>query len=113
MQQKHSSGVPGLDEILSGGLPKGQIYLLQGRPGTGKTTLALQFLNEGVRLGEKVLYVTFSETLSELKTVVASHGWTGEGLEFLELSALATEIGTKSSTTLFHPSENSYRFFDA
>jgi circadian clock protein KaiC len=105
MQEKHSSGVPGLDEILSGGLPKGQIYLLQGKPGTGKTTLALQFLNEGVRLGEKVLYVTFSETMTELKTVIQSHGWEPGALVILELSAIATEIGSKSNTTLFHPSE--------
>jgi circadian clock protein KaiC len=105
MQEKHSSGVPGLDEILSGGLPKGQIYLLQGRPGTGKTTLALQFLMEGVRRGEKVLYITFSETLAELKTVIQSHGWDDNGLVILELSAIAQEVGARSNTTLFHPSE--------
>ena len=65
--EKCHTGTPGLDEILGGGLPRGQIYLLQGKPGTGKTTLALKFLLEGAKSGEKCLYITFSETKQELE----------------------------------------------
>ena len=102
---KSKSGVPGLDEILSGGLPEHQLYLIQGKPGTGKTTLAMQFLLEGAKLGEKVLYVTFSETESELQTVAESHGWNLDNVGILELSAISASIGAKSQNTLFHPSE--------
>ena len=56
-----SSGCPGLDDVLGGGLPAGHIYLVEGEPGTGKTTLALQFVAEGLKRGETVLYVTLSE----------------------------------------------------
>ena len=66
---KCKTGVPGLDEILAGGLPQNHLYLVQGKPGTGKTTLSLQFLMEGARRGESVLYVTFSETKAELDSV--------------------------------------------
>ena len=103
--EKCQTGVPGLDEILSGGLPRNHLYLLQGKPGTGKSTIALQFLLEGVRTGEKSLYVTFSETKLELETVAKSHGWNLENLDILELSAISSSIGTSSQTTLFHPSE--------
>jgi circadian clock protein KaiC len=101
---KCMSGVPGLDEILSGGLPSNQMYLLQGAPGTGKTTLAIQFLMEGVRRDQNVLYVTFSETKAELDLVAASHGWDTSQISILELTAIS---GQESSgrTTLFHPSE--------
>jgi circadian clock protein KaiC len=102
--KKCRSGVPGLDEILNGGLPRNHLYLLQGRPGTGKTTMALQFLLEGAKEGEKVLYITFSETALELETVAASHGFDLSQLAVLELSAISASRGSDSQT-LFHPSE--------
>ncbi|RYZ67872.1 MAG: circadian clock protein KaiC [Proteobacteria bacterium] len=102
---KSATGVPGLDEVLGGGLPKNHLYLLQGKPGTGKTTLALQFLLEGVREGESVLYVTFSETKVELDAVAESHDWDLSGVSILELSALSATLGNANENTLFHPSE--------
>src|SRR5262252_10299050 len=82
-----SSGIEGLDDILTGGLPRDCFYLVQGDPGSGKTTLALQFLLEGVRRGESVFYVTLSETRDELLNVARSHHWSLEGIPLLELSA--------------------------
>src|SRR5215472_9504566 len=80
-----STGVEGLDEVLNGGFPVNRLYLIDGEPGTGKTTLALQFLLEGVRSGESVLYVTLSETKEEMYGVIRSHGWSSEGLNIHEL----------------------------
>ena len=71
-----SIGVGGLDEILAGGLSEGCVFLLEGKPGTGKTTIALQFLLAGRARGQRCLYVTLSETEQELLNVAASHGWT-------------------------------------
>lgn len=99
------TGVPGLDEIVRGGLPANHLYLVQGKPGTGKTTLSLQFLLEGVRLGERCLYITFSETKKELLAVARSHGWNLEKVSVLELTALTASLGSRSQNTLFHPSE--------
>src|SRR5688572_2581055 len=79
-----ASGIPGLDEILSGGFPKGHVYLLQGDPGAGKTTLSLQFLLEGVRCGEATLYITLSESRKELTAVARSHGWSLDGISIFE-----------------------------
>lgn len=83
--ERVSTGVSGLDTILGGGFAAGSLYVVEGSPGTGKTTLALQFLRAGVPRGESGLYITLSETAAELRTVVASHGWTLEGLEVYEL----------------------------
>ena len=83
-----STGIPGLDYVLRGGFPANHLYLIEGDPGTGKTTLALQFLLEGLRCGEKGLYVTLSETKSELNTVAASHGWSLDGIGLFELASL-------------------------
>src|SRR5688572_17330095 len=103
--EKCSTGVSGLDEILNGGLPTNYLYLLQGKPGTGKTTMALQFLLEGIRLGEKVLYITFSETKAELENVARSHRWNLGGMPIFELTAITALGGAHQQTTLFHPSE--------
>ena len=101
-QARAATGVAGLDDILGGGLPSDHIYLLDGEPGTGKTTLALQFLIDGIANGERCLYVTLSESLGELTGVAASHGWDISGIEVFELSAAAT---IPDEYTLFHPAE--------
>jgi circadian clock protein KaiC len=97
-------GVAGLDEILNGGLPRNHIYLIDGDPGTGKTTVAVQFLLEGVKLGETGMYVTLSETADELRGTAASHGWSLDGIEIFELSG-TMGAATDEAYTLFHPSE--------
>src|SRR6266511_1876801 len=86
------TGVAGLDEVLSGGLPKGRLYLIQGNPGSGKTTLALQFLLEGARHGEPGLYITLSESKRELQAVAASHGWSLDPLTLFELDPRVDEL---------------------
>jgi circadian clock protein KaiC len=103
--QRCPSGVEGLDDILAGGLPRDCFYLLQGDPGSGKTTLALQFLLEGMRRGESVFYVTLSETRDELLNVARSHHWSLEGIPLLELSAIEQLLRPEAVTTVFHPSE--------
>ena len=100
-----TSGVEGLDDILGGGLPSGCFYLLQGDPGSGKTTLALQFLLEGVRRGEQTLYITLSETKAELLKVARSHGWSLDAIPLFELSTIESLVRLDAHTTVFHPSE--------
>src|SRR5881398_422080 len=100
-----SSGIEGLDDILSGGLPRGCFCLIQGDPGSGKTTLALQFLLEGLRRGEKVFYITLSETKQELLHVARSHGWSIDKIPVLDLSAIENLLRPEAQTTVFHPSE--------
>jgi circadian clock protein KaiC len=100
-----STGVPGLDNILGGSLPRNRLYLVEGTPGVGKTTLALQFLMEGLRLNERVLYVTLSETRDELQSVAVSHGWNIEKIPLVDLSAVDRATAAKSQNTLFHPAE--------
>jgi circadian clock protein KaiC len=99
------TGVPGLDVIVGGGLPKDQLYLIQGKPGTGKTTMAMQFLLEGARTGENTLYITFSETKAEIDAVAQSHNWDLSKIRILELSTINQGGGVANQTTLFHPSE--------
>src|SRR5947207_2091903 len=99
------SGVAGLDDVLSGGFPVECFYLIQGDPGSGKTTLALQFLLEGVRRGESVFYVTLSETRAELLKVARSHGWSLEKIPLMELSAIEQLLRPEEQTTVFRPSE--------
>jgi circadian clock protein KaiC len=103
--QTCGSGIEGLNDILMGGLPRNCFYLVQGDPGSGKTTLALQFLLEGVRHGESVFYVTLSETREELLKVTRSHGWSLESIPLLELSAIEQLLGSEVQTTVFRPSE--------
>jgi circadian clock protein KaiC len=100
-----STGVPGLDDILAGGLSRRRLYLVQGVPGSGKTTLALQYLLEGVANGESVLYVTLSETDDEIRAVAESHGWQLDGIEIRELTPAEGELAADEQNTMFHPSE--------
>ncbi len=102
---KVATGVPGLDEILAGGLPPRRLYLIQGAPGSGKTTLALQFLLTGARAGEKVLYISLSETREEVEEVARSHGWPLQDIEIVELSAIDSQLSAQAQNTLFHASE--------
>lgn len=104
LQERASTGIPGLDDVLGGGLPTNHLYLVEGTPGAGKTTLGLQFLRRGVEVGEKGLYITLSETTEELHTVAASHGWTLDGIEIFQLM---TEEGLslESQQSILHPSE--------
>jgi circadian clock protein KaiC len=102
---KVPTGISGLDEILGGGLPPRRLYLIQGAPGCGKTTLALQFLLTGARAGEKALYISLSETREEVEEVARSHGWPLESIEIVELSAIDQQLAAQSQNTLFHASE--------
>ncbi len=88
-----STGVTGIDAILGGGLPRNCLYMVDGNPGVGKTTLALQFLLQGVKENERCLYITLSETKVELDAVARSHGWSLEGIEVIELSAIERSLG--------------------
>ncbi|MGE0161051.1 MAG: ATPase domain-containing protein [Gemmatimonadales bacterium] len=99
------TGVAGFDDVLGGGLTPNRLYLIEGVPGTGKTTLALQFLMEGARRGEPVLYVTLSETESELRDVAASHGWSFDGLTIREVIPGEDSLRPEEQYTMFHPSE--------
>ena len=100
-----ATGCAGLDLILNGGFPANRLYLVEGDPGTGKTTLALRFLLEGARHGEPVLYVTLSETKEELTAVADSHGWSLEGVSLHELVPPEESLKTETQYTIFHPSE--------
>jgi circadian clock protein KaiC len=100
-----STGVEGLDHILGGGFPVNRMYLLEGDPGAGKTTLALQFLLTGARKGEPGVYATLSETEEELRDVAASHGWSLDGITVCELQTAEESLKADSQYTLFHPSE--------
>ena len=99
------TGITGLDDILGGGLPKGHLYLVEGDPGTGKTTLALQFLLEGISHGESVIYVTLSESRKELEQVADSHGWSPEALQIYEMVPPQDDLSAEAQYTVFHPSE--------
>jgi circadian clock protein KaiC len=103
--ERSLSGVAGLDEVLHGGYISGRLYLIDGNPGAGKTTLALQYLLEGLRIGERCLYVTLSETQDELKSGAESHGWSTDGIEILELIADDGELDGDAQLTMYHPSE--------
>ena len=99
------TGIAGLDDVLYGGLTPNRLYLLEGKPGSGKTTLALQFLLEGVRNREPVLYVTLSETAEEITAVADSHGWTLDGIHVRELMPAEELLNPNAQYTVFHPSE--------
>jgi circadian clock protein KaiC len=99
------TGVAGLDAILGGGLPAHHLFLIEGQPGTGKTTLALQFLMAGMARGERTLYVTLAETTAELREIAASHGWTLDGIEIMELVPPDEVLKPETHYTVFHPSD--------
>ena len=103
-QPRSSTGIAGLDDILGGGLPSHHLYLVEGTPGAGKTTLGIQFLLQGVAQGERGLYVTLSETSVELNTVAASHGWSLEGLKVFELVTVEG-LSPDLEQSILHPSE--------
>jgi circadian clock protein KaiC len=102
--ERISTGIEGLDQLLRGGLTPNRMYLVEGFPGTGKTTLALQFLLEGRARGESTLYVTLSETEGELTAIAASHGWTLEGIRIFPLP-MSEGVSSDDQYTLYHPAE--------
>jgi circadian clock protein KaiC len=100
-----STGTEGLDLVLGGGLTPARVYLLEGAPGSGKTTMALQFLFEGAARGERCLYITLSETRDELAAIAASHGWDLDSIDLFELSAVQESLGDDREQTILHPWE--------
>lgn len=102
---KISTGIPGLDDVLDGGVAPNRLYLVEGVPGSGKTTLALQFLLAGRDAGECCLYITLSETQEELDAVVAAHGLSLNGIDVFELSSADTPFSAEREMTLLHPWE--------
>ncbi|MEZ0224983.1 MAG: ATPase domain-containing protein [Alphaproteobacteria bacterium] len=99
------TGIAEFNDLLGGGLAPNRVYLLNGSPGSGKTTLSLQFLVEGASKGEKVLYVTLSETKEELLAVAASHGISLDGVEIHELVASEADLDPENQYTMYQPSE--------
>src|SRR3984893_13443940 len=116
---KARTGIPGLDDILIGGLARNRLFLFEGTPGTGKTTLALQFLLEGARIREKGLYITLSETERELRESAASHGWSlDESIDVFELTPPESLLDEKQQQSLLYSSdlelgETTKRIFEA
>lgn len=100
-----STGIPGLDNILGGGLTKERLYLLEGDPGAGKTTIALQFLIEGAKRGEPVLYITLAENNIELRAVAESHGFSMDGVTVHEVIPEESILAPEEQYTILHPSE--------
>jgi circadian clock protein KaiC len=118
-QQKAGTGVEGLDQILAGGLQRGRVYLIEGSPGTGKTTIATQFLLAGAEAGEKGLYITLSETEEELRESAASHGWSfDDPLGIYELVPPESLLDDEQQQSLLYSSdlelgETTKRIFEA
>lgn len=102
---RYKTGIEGLDSILNGGLPENRLYLMQGEPGTGKTTLAFQFLLEGIKINQKCLYISFSESREELEAVANSHGWEISKINMLELGSIEDQLKPEAQNTVFYPSE--------
>ena len=100
-----TTGIDGLDDVLNGGFTRNRLYLIEGMPGSGKTTLALSFLMEGARQGESVLYVTLSETIEEVRAVGESHGWDLSRVHMRELGPPEGMLNAEQQYTVFHPSE--------
>ncbi|WP_121116493.1 ATPase domain-containing protein [Croceibacterium ferulae] len=102
LDQRVPTGNKGLDQVLRGGLPANRLFLLEGMPGSGKTTLALEFLLDGVAKGEPVLYITLSETSEELHLVAASHGWSLDGIYLFELASVEEVLGAGRDQSILH-----------
>jgi circadian clock protein KaiC len=100
-----STGTPGLDDILAGGLARDRVYLLEGSPGTGKTTAAITFLRAGANLGEKTLYITLSETEDELRDGARAHGWDMKGIEIFELVPPESLLDEQQQQSLLYSSD--------
>jgi len=104
-RERVSTGIPGLDDITDGGYTRRRLMLIEGVPGSGKTTLALQFLMAGALRGEPVLYITLSETEEELVAGAKSHGWKLDGVTVRELTPPEAELDPNEQNTMFHPAE--------
>ena len=115
---KANFGITGLDDITSGGLTRGRLFLLEGSPGTGKTTIATQFLSAGAAAGERSLYITLSETEDELRMGAASHGWSLDGIQIFELVPPESLLDEEQQQSLLYSSdlelgETTKRIFEA
>ena len=118
LTEKADFGIEGLDDITGGGLPRGRLFLLEGSPGTGKTTIATQFLNAGAAMGERALYITLSETEDELRVGAASHGWSLDGIDIFELVPPESLLDEQQQQSLLYSSdlelgETTKRIFEA
>ena len=100
-----STGCAGLDSILNGGFPRGRLYLVEGDPGAGKTTLALQFMRDGVSKAERALYITLSESRADLAHAARSHRLSLDGIEIVELLPNENDLLPEQQYTVFHPAE--------
>lgn len=103
--EQASTGIAGLDDVLAGGFARGRIFLVEGSPGTGKTTIAMQFLMQGVVAGERVLYITLSETEDELRATAASHGWVLNGMDLYELVPPESLLDEEQQQSLLYSSD--------
>src|SRR5438309_1000347 len=102
-ESRAGTGIRGLDDVLTGGgLPTSHVFLIEGEPGTGKTTVGLQFLLEGARCGERVLYITLSESEREVRTVARSHGWKLDGVSVFEFTAQEDSLRPDDQYSAFH-----------
>ncbi len=104
-EDKARTGIAGLDDVLAGGLHRNRLYLVEGHPGTGKTTLALQFLLEGRDRGERVLYFTLAETAEELRHSAESHGWSLDGVEIFEVISAEALLDESQRQSLLYSSD--------